>query len=208
MSDARHPPRRRDAFTLIELIVVMALILAVAAVGIGYAVYGQDNNHSAAAAAMVQGAALNARSRAHLDGKPTGVRILFINNQATQLLLIQQPEDYNLGQVSQTAPAGSTQVNFSGVDFQGGADYAGQSNQTTESTVEAGDYFVVIDVLWNVTFDSGAVLHQPELGCATIWTVDVWPLPSPAVYLETSLALRSPCAVTPVTVRTFDVVDV
>ena len=74
--------------------------------------------------------------------------------------------------------------------------------------VRCGGYFVTIDVLWKVTFDSGAVLHQPELGCATIWTVDVWPLPSPAVYLETSLALRSPLFVRPVTVITFEVVDV
>ena len=46
MCNARRLPRRRKAFTLIELLVVMALILAIAAIGIGYVVFGQDNQHS------------------------------------------------------------------------------------------------------------------------------------------------------------------
>ena len=68
----------------------------------------------------------------------------------TQLELIQQPEDYNAGQWtsinSTPTPIGAvtyppgTVLGFSAVDFQGGAAYAGEID---ESTVQAGDYFVV-----------------------------------------------------------------
>lgn len=77
---------------------------------------------------------------------PTGIRILFgtandangnpVATWAGQIELVQQPEDYNAGTfVSTTAPA---TLNFSAVDFLGGATYPGQID---EATVEAGDYF-------------------------------------------------------------------
>ena len=89
MREPCRSPRRRVAFTLIELLVVMALILVVTALGIGYVVFGQDNQHSVTAAQAVTGALLNAKRRARRDGRPTGVRILFDPNTklATQLAI-------------------------------------------------------------------------------------------------------------------------
>ncbi len=148
MCDARRLPRRRTAFTLIELLVVITLILVVGAIGVGYAVYGQDNNHSSNAAATVIGAMLNGRGRAHFSGLPTGIRLVFGTNglpatQCGQIVLVQQPEDYNLGQISSATTGPPWQISFTQVDFMGGADYAGQSTLTSESTVEAGDYFTM-----------------------------------------------------------------
>ncbi len=77
MRHAHNLPRRRDAFTLIELLVVMVLILVIASVGLGYIVFGQDNQHSVNGAQALTGALLNAKQRARRDGLPTGVRILF-----------------------------------------------------------------------------------------------------------------------------------
>ncbi len=139
MNALRRSPRGRDGFTLIELLVVMALILVVSAVGVGYVVFGQSNQHSVTAANAVTGALLNARQRARHDGVPTGIRILFSTNgtQASQIQLVQQPEDYNAGQC-QAAAIGATTLSFTGVDFLGGGAYPGEID---EATVEAGDYF-------------------------------------------------------------------
>jgi prepilin-type N-terminal cleavage/methylation domain-containing protein len=143
--------RRRNAFTLIELLVVMVLILVLAALGLGYVVFGQDNQHSVSGAQAVTGALLNAKQRARRDGLPTGIRILFTSGTdvmgrpftfGSQLQLVQQPQDYNLG--TWTTTDGTT-LTFStpsapNPDFLGGADYIGEIDQ---STVQAGDYFLV-----------------------------------------------------------------
>jgi prepilin-type N-terminal cleavage/methylation domain-containing protein len=184
MKNAHCLSRRRNAFTLIELLVVMVLILVLAALGLGYIVFGQDNQHSVNGAQAITGALLNAKQRARRDGLPTGVRILFTSapvppypvppypsppypptiqppptdsqgkpSFGTQLQLIQQPEDYNAGQLTSinstptiigtvTYPPG-TVLGFGPsnvVDFQGGAAYAGEID---ESTVQAGDYLVM-----------------------------------------------------------------
>lgn len=140
MCDPHRLPRRRPAFTLVEMLVVMVLILVIMALGVGYVVFGQSNQHSVVGANAVTGAMLNAKQRAHHDGVPTGVRLLFgQNGQCGQIVLIQQPEDYNAGQFVATTPTAPYTLTFKGTDFQGGADYPGQIDQ---STVEAGDYFV------------------------------------------------------------------
>ena len=45
-------------------------------------------------------------------------------------------------------------------------------------------------MLLNETFVNATFEHQPLLGVALIRAVDVLPLPSPAVYFDTSLAFR------------------
>jgi len=64
-----------------------------------------------------------------------------------------------------------------------------------------------IDVLLNVDFVNGTFEHHPLFGVARTDTVDFLPLPSPAVYVDTSLAV-SELPFTPVTVSTLDVVEV
>jgi prepilin-type N-terminal cleavage/methylation domain-containing protein len=149
MRHAHCLPRRRNAFTLIELLVVMILILVIAALGLGYIVFGQDNQHSVNGAQTITGALLNAKQRARRDGLPTGVRIIFTSgtdvngnsfNFGTQLQLIQEPGPYNTGTWSSGTGTNASPLGFStNVDFQGGAAYAGEID---ESTVQAGDYFV------------------------------------------------------------------
>ena len=77
MCETRDWPGRRNGFTLIELLVVIALISAVFALGAGYVLFGQDNQHSVIGAQTVTGALLNAKQRARNDGLATGIRIVF-----------------------------------------------------------------------------------------------------------------------------------
>jgi prepilin-type N-terminal cleavage/methylation domain-containing protein len=153
MYEARLLPRRRTAFTLIELLVVMALILVIFGLGIGYVVFGQDNQHTVVAAQAVTGATLNAKQRARRDGLPTGIRILFAPATdvkgnpaiwASQIQFIQQPEDYNAGWCQSDPTVGPAfdpnKVCFVGADFLGGASFLGELD---EATVQAGDYFTV-----------------------------------------------------------------
>jgi prepilin-type N-terminal cleavage/methylation domain-containing protein len=149
MCKAHSLPRQRGAFTLIELLVVMVLILVIAAVGLGYIVFGQDNQHSVNGAQALTGALFNARQLAHRDQVPTGVRLLFgptaqsptiAPTQASQLQLIQQPSNYQDGtiiSVGSTAPFTAT---FSGTDFFGGTGGASESYQWA---VQPGDYLLI-----------------------------------------------------------------
>jgi prepilin-type N-terminal cleavage/methylation domain-containing protein len=145
MTHAHCLPRRRNAFTLIELLVVMVLILVLAALGLGYVVFGQDNQHSVSGAQAITGALLNAKQRARRDGLPTGVRIIFppppAPPLATQLQLIQEPEYYYAGACTGGDGSTTNPLTFTpgATDFQGGAAYPGEID---ESTVQAGDYFV------------------------------------------------------------------
>jgi prepilin-type N-terminal cleavage/methylation domain-containing protein len=186
MSQARFLPRRRTAFTLIELLVVMALILVIFSLGIGYVIFGQDNQHTVIAAQAVTGAMLNAQGRARRDGRPTGIRILFAPATdtkgnavvwASQLQFIQQPEDYNAGwcQSDPTLPMNDPKmVCFVGVDFLGGAAFLGEPD---EATVQAGDYFTVAGT---------GVVHQ-------ITKVNIPPYPlNPSNPFSGSVELASP----------------
>jgi prepilin-type N-terminal cleavage/methylation domain-containing protein len=204
MRHARSLPRRRDAFTLIELLVVMVLILVLAALGLGYVVFGQDNQHSVSGAQAITGALLNAKQRARRDGQPTGVRILFNNGLASQLQLVQQPDDYNAGQWV-GGDGVTTPLTFSGVDFQGGAASAGQVD---ESTVQAGDYFVVAGIptphrITGVPTATSLTLASPVIGSGNLaYTIirgprrlpseDVIQLPPGVVIDNTQIPNNSP----------------
>ena len=83
MRHAQTLSRRRTAFTLIELLVVMVLILVIASVGLGYIVFGQDNQHSVNGAQAVTGVLLNAKQCACCYGLPTGLRMIPFTNGRT-----------------------------------------------------------------------------------------------------------------------------
>src|SRR3954467_12653169 len=65
----------------------------------------------------------------------------------------------------------------------------------------------LIDVLLKVVLENATLKHHPAFGVASDLTVDFFPLPRPAVYVDTNVALIL-VVVTFVTVSTFDVVVV
>ena len=170
MREPCRSPRRRVAFTLIELLVVMALILAITALGIGYVVFGQDNQHSVTAGQAVTGALLNAKGRArrepgrpawrpvrsqHEPGVPTAIHPAA---RRLQLRPLQRRDQHDA-------------VEIHGRRFQGGASFIGEID---ESTVHAGDYFTVSGVptphrITQVLFtaDSNGNLTVPTLNLAS-----------------------------------------
>ena len=86
----RH--RLRRGFTLVELLVTMAIIVALAAMAIMVSTFALDRDRSVQALNQLQGSAQIARSRAHADGLPYGIRL--INNgggQSVAFQLIQSP---------------------------------------------------------------------------------------------------------------------
>ena len=67
---------RRGGFTLIELLVTIAIIVALTAMTMMFSVWSLDRNRAAAAVNQLTGAANIARSRAHRDGLPHGIRLI------------------------------------------------------------------------------------------------------------------------------------
>lgn len=102
---------RRLAFTLIELLTVIALIAVLGALGVYFLPSFNNAAQSARGAGMLQNWLQIARTRAMRDGIPTGLRLTLSTNPNTSFQYIAQPDDYAVGQA--TLAAGATNVNFS-----------------------------------------------------------------------------------------------
>jgi len=122
----RRPRRGRAAFTLVELIVVVTIILVLAGLAVAFIPNLGDRQREADGAAMLQGWLNIARTRALRDQAPRGLRLFPYNNQPPNTLLptnpaqlpnivieaqyVDQPDDLfgaTLG-CTLTAPAGVT----------------------------------------------------------------------------------------------------
>jgi len=122
---------RRRGFTMIELIVVMAIILILATLAVALLPRFFEQQKATKGAGMLQGWLLLAKQRALRDRAPTGLRLdVDANNptQVTSLHFIQQPDDYTGGML---VSASGTNAAFSGVDF------------TTYQDVQAGDHLEI-----------------------------------------------------------------
>jgi prepilin-type N-terminal cleavage/methylation domain-containing protein len=87
---------RREAFTLIELIVVVAIILAIAALAAAFAPSFNDSTNLSRAIDTVEQTLLTAKVRAKRDQLATGVRFIQASGDApntySQMQFIQQPD--------------------------------------------------------------------------------------------------------------------
>jgi prepilin-type N-terminal cleavage/methylation domain-containing protein len=147
-------PRRRPGFTLVEMLVVIGIILALAALGVVFYPKLQDTNNMIRASDKVTQALANARTRAKRDGLPTGVRFIVSPDASgnpsfcAEFSYIQQPDNYTLGTCAGTlTPISPTAnpllydvVTFANVDFQG---VASAVNAPDQATVQPGDYLEV-----------------------------------------------------------------
>lgn len=134
---------RRPAFTLVELIVVIAIILVIAMLAAAFAPRVNDSANLTRAVDNLEQWLLTAKMRAKRDGVATGVRFIQMPGDPTgtysQLQYIQQPDPFS------GVPGGATLVSasngtvtFSGVDFT-----LGGTTGLTQALVAPGDYLEV-----------------------------------------------------------------
>jgi len=92
-----NPRNRRQAFTLVELLVVLTLLLILAAISVAFVPRTQEQQKATRGADQLQGWLLIAKQRALRDGLPTGLRLTLENPSpnifiARNLQFVQQPE--------------------------------------------------------------------------------------------------------------------
>jgi prepilin-type N-terminal cleavage/methylation domain-containing protein len=139
----RRAARRRRAFTLTELLVVIGLLTALAAlVAVYIAPSFRDNKKVIRGLDRVTTTLLAAKHRALRDQSPRGVRLLAdAGGIVRELQLIEQPEAYAFGTIEAISPPTGVAVRkltFSpDVDFFGGAPQA----EPADFVVAPGDYF-------------------------------------------------------------------
>jgi prepilin-type N-terminal cleavage/methylation domain-containing protein len=126
------------AFTLIEMLVVIAIILIITAIGVLAIPSAQDRSMQSGAD-QLQGWLLIAKQRAKREGRPTGLRILFdaTTQQASQCQYIYQPDDVRI-------PGSTCRCGTIGVEGPAGASFnvsfTGANVNLVNAGVQAGDY--------------------------------------------------------------------
>jgi type II secretory pathway pseudopilin PulG len=147
-----RPKGRRPAFTLIELIVVISIIIVIAALGAAFAPRVTDSQNLTRSVDQLEQWLLTAKMRAKRDGLATGIRFIedpnnpgirFIedpNNPGmySQFQYIQQPERLSGGSVvfATTPPAGAMPWPAAPVYLTGGACLQATGNQVQFANVD------------------------------------------------------------------------
>lgn len=119
----KHRQPQRFAFTLIELMVVMAIMMALGAIGLRVSYKTGDKPRDGAD--RVQGWLLMAKQWALRDQAPRGIRLSGSGGLVTRLTYIEQPEDWaasnsRISYSTTALPAGK--LPGTNVDFWGGFD--------------------------------------------------------------------------------------
>src|SRR5579884_4093073 len=132
-------PRR--AFTLVELLTVMAIIAIIATLTALFFPNFDTRRKTASGADQLSGWLLIAKQRARRDGLPTGLRFTVTNNACNTVNYIQQPDDVAVGYVSATNGTSVTLKNVT-VPLTSGS-----------TLVQAGDYLELFGggLLYRVT---------------------------------------------------------
>ncbi len=106
---------KHSGFTLIELVVVIGILLALASIVVLFFPSMQEQTRAARGAALLQGWLQVAKTRALRDRAPRGLRLLVSGNTVSQCQYIEQPDDYfgSSGTITLTTPNdNSTSVVF------------------------------------------------------------------------------------------------
>jgi prepilin-type N-terminal cleavage/methylation domain-containing protein len=132
-------PVRRPAFTLIELLTVIALIVVIAAIGLLTVPLMQSQQKASNNASQVVAWLGNVKAIALRDQRPTGLRFIPDPNNPNfirEVFMIQTPDDFTGGTVLVTNGNAPSIVNVQGADFFGGF---GAAN-VLDHPVQVGDY--------------------------------------------------------------------
>ena len=139
--------RTRTAMTLVELLVVMAIIVIFTAMTAAFYPANQADRELSRFSNTVQSALLSARNRAKAERLPTGIRFYADPNSLNKVgsvVLIQKPaplDAYAVGGGGNPPVAGSLTVTLSGVNV---ANIAFPNNYPVQNVLNYGD-FIVLD---------------------------------------------------------------
>jgi prepilin-type N-terminal cleavage/methylation domain-containing protein len=168
----------RKAFTLVEMLVVIAIILALAALAAAFAPRVTDNQKMTRAVDLLEQWLLTAKMRAKRDGLATGLRFIQAPGDAagtySQFQYIQQPEPLTGGFTSANllgpnlVSAGAGMVTFANVDFSLGGLLPLDTFGRQQWLVQTGDYLEIngggVFSIWGVVVPSGGQPPQLVLG--------------------------------------------
>jgi prepilin-type N-terminal cleavage/methylation domain-containing protein len=115
--------RERRAFTLVELLVVVTLVLVIAGIGVMFVPNMADQQRAAEGGSQVQGWLNIAKQRALRDQAPRGIRFYPNSaNVAVEAVYIDQPDDLigTAGSVTVSGTAGTSSLTLSGLDISNG----------------------------------------------------------------------------------------
>jgi prepilin-type N-terminal cleavage/methylation domain-containing protein len=141
-----HSRRMRPAFTLVELLVVMALILVLAALAVAFYPDISTSERASRGAGNVQSWLLIAKQRAKRDRLPTGIRFLPYTAPGTSLIFcnqmqyIQQPPDYAVGRCTAVGTDPFTAAMTATINTNIQSSQYAQADEA-EFDVQNGDYF-------------------------------------------------------------------
>lgn len=108
----------RPAFTLIEMLVTLAIMLTTFTMSVAFLAAAYQKQGANATARQVQNWLVTSRERAKRDMLPSGVRLIVdSNNNVTRAQYLQKPVDFTGGTMS--VASGSTTVQFTGVTLTG-----------------------------------------------------------------------------------------
>jgi prepilin-type N-terminal cleavage/methylation domain-containing protein len=160
----------RAALTLIELLVVIFLISIIAGLTAWYVAPSfQDNKNVVRGLDRVAQFLLIAKQRALRDQAPRGLRFVVNNGLATQVQLVELPDNYSVGSVL-TAAGNAVTLQGAGVDLIGPGNPA-DVTLNTGWVIQPGDYFRCQNsnypILNGLTLNS-FVLRDPIPGTTTI----------------------------------------
>jgi hypothetical protein len=146
--------------TLIELVVVIALILVLVAMGVLISPRLAEDQRSVRTADLISGWLLMCKNRAYRDQQTRGIRLIQgADGNCHEIALIERPEDYRggilqvpspfAGSIAPTPPNGKQ----GSTAFVHGKDLTNTLNPTEEPIVSVGD-FLVFDSLEAIPYNS------------------------------------------------------
>lgn len=168
----KNTGNRRAAFTLVELLVAVAIILALAALAAAFAPQISDSRNLTRAVDNLEQWLLTAKMRAKRDGLATGIR--FIQAQGdqpgtfSQVQYIQQapPLSGGPGMKGQIATVVGSTVTFANVDFSLGGLPQYDAYGQPQWLVQTGDYLAVNNgsahLIVNVLPGNSVQLYDPS----------------------------------------------
>lgn len=126
--------RARGGFTLVEMLVVIAILLALTTLAVAFLPRAQEKQRATQGASQVQGWLLVARQWAQRDRAARGVRLIrdtSTTNLVRQLQYLEQPEEFLGGQIAVTFTSNSANKSYYSATAYGTPDLTGE--------VQAGD---------------------------------------------------------------------